>query len=383
MATTLLRALEATAAQHPVATIVYNDHFEIVDVNQATERLLGRERADLLGHSGLTYLHPDDLAVSARSLAADADPRRETPVIIRIIDANGEHIPVMAMIRSPEPPCDGVAYILSLMPAAFPASMDALLDALLTGADVPVLLDRVLAAAQATGHYLASIHHSVGFGGTGRLDTIVHAGIGDIANIGSPTIEAIARMVATESMGPLVVPAAELSMADVATASGATLHSAVFLPLRVKDVGAGVLVVWTYFPIGPFGQAQMERVGMIAELAVGRAIERAARGSIREVGDLTIDLVERTVTTGSRIAKLTPVESSIMGLLSDQPGRPVSREQIVQHLFGSTHVGDSRACDVHMRNLRAKLHDDPTNPRWIVTVRGIGYTLRPSRSTSH
>jgi DNA-binding response OmpR family regulator len=147
----------------------------------------------------------------------------------------------------------------------------------------------------------------------------------------------------------------------------------------VLGVVAGALVVWTEQEqfLGPHGHAYIERIAWLLGLGAGQEIERSARGSTRQVGSLLIDLVERTVTVEGRLVRLTPIESTILGMLSEMPGRPVSRERIVQHLFGSTHVGESRAADVHIKNLRLKLGDDSSSQRLIVTMRGVGYTLRP------
>jgi two-component system, OmpR family, response regulator RegX3 len=62
-------------------------------------------------------------------------------------------------------------------------------------------------------------------------------------------------------------------------------------------------------------------------------------------------------------------------LLAEQPERVFSRREIMQHLWDSDYVGDQRACDIHISNLRQKLERDPARPERIVTVRGVGYKL--------
>ena len=57
------------------------------------------------------------------------------------------------------------------------------------------------------------------------------------------------------------------------------------------------------------------------------------------------------------------------------PDRVFSRKEIMQHLWDSSYVGDQRACDIHISNLRRKVEADPSEPKRIVTVRGIGYKL--------
>jgi two-component system response regulator RegX3 len=72
---------------------------------------------------------------------------------------------------------------------------------------------------------------------------------------------------------------------------------------------------------------------------------------------------------------LTPSEFRLLDFLASDPERVFSRREIMQHLWDSSYVGDQRACDIHISNLRRKVELDPSDPRRIVTVRGIGYKL--------
>ena len=68
-------------------------------------------------------------------------------------------------------------------------------------------------------------------------------------------------------------------------------------------------------------------------------------------------------------------EFKLLLLLAEQPERVFSRREIMQHLWDSSYVGDQRACDIHVSNLRQKIEPDPANPQHLLTVRGIGYKL--------
>ena len=98
------------------------------------------------------------------------------------------------------------------------------------------------------------------------------------------------------------------------------------------------------------------------------------------VGDLEIELDEQRITVGGRTAMLTPCELRILTFLAEPPGRPRSRREILQHLWHAEHVGDERTCDVHISNLRRKIEEDPPRPRYLVTLRGLGYALAGSLS---
>ena len=72
---------------------------------------------------------------------------------------------------------------------------------------------------------------------------------------------------------------------------------------------------------------------------------------------------------------VTRSEFKLLALLASEPERAFSRRELMQHLWESEYVGDQRACDIHISNLRRKLEPDPAAPKRIVTVRGIGYKL--------
>jgi two-component system response regulator RegX3 len=104
--------------------------------------------------------------------------------------------------------------------------------------------------------------------------------------------------------------------------------------------------------------------------------ERAAtRGPVREIGGLRVDLGLRQVMVDDRAVYLTGSQFKLLSLLSDEPGRVITRREILYRLWDSTHEADAHVCDVHVSNLRHKIERDPRNPERILTVRGMGYKL--------
>jgi len=65
----------------------------------------------------------------------------------------------------------------------------------------------------------------------------------------------------------------------------------------------------------------------------------------------------------------------VLSLLASRPGEVFSRREIMEYLWDSTYVGDARACDVHIANLRRKIEPDPTHPSYVKTVYGAGYVF--------
>jgi two-component system response regulator RegX3 len=104
--------------------------------------------------------------------------------------------------------------------------------------------------------------------------------------------------------------------------------------------------------------------------------ERAAlRGPVREIGGLKVDLGRRQVVVDERVVYLTGSQFKLLALLAEEPGRIVTRREILHRLWESSHEADDHVCDVHMSNLRHKIERDPRKPERIVTVRGMGYKL--------
>jgi DNA-binding response OmpR family regulator len=96
------------------------------------------------------------------------------------------------------------------------------------------------------------------------------------------------------------------------------------------------------------------------------------------VGGLELDPARHLVKVDGRPVDLTPSELRLLTLLAGAPERVFRRREIMQHLWDSAYVGDERACDLHVSNLRRKIERDPERPERLVTVRAVGYKLVPS-----
>lgn len=96
-----------------------------------------------------------------------------------------------------------------------------------------------------------------------------------------------------------------------------------------------------------------------------------------QIGELKIDPKGRKILKGDRELHLTPMEWKILNLLVSEPGRAFSREEIKKAIWMEKKIYNwSRVLDVHIKNLREKLEDDPNNPTYIITVHGYGYKFR-------
>ncbi len=126
----------------------------------------------------------------------------------------------------------------------------------------------------------------------------------------------------------------------------------------------------------PFSMAELtSRVRAILR----RQEMHRVHSTVLQVGDLRIDLLARTVTTGSRVLSLTTAEFTVLNALAATPDKPLSRREIMK-LLGASSYGRA-SCDTHIKNLRRKLEVDPAHPQYLLTVRGLGYVLTdPTRT---
>jgi two-component system response regulator RegX3 len=136
---------------------------------------------------------------------------------------------------------------------------------------------------------------------------------------------------------------------------------------RVKglDIGADGYVT------KPF--SVVELVSRVRALLRRREIDRAA--SRLTLGGLRLDVARHTATVDDKPVLLTRAEFKLVALLASDPGRAFTRDELIQHVWGSEFVGDRRAIVVHVSNLRRKLEADPRRPKRLLTVRGTGYML--------
>lgn len=93
------------------------------------------------------------------------------------------------------------------------------------------------------------------------------------------------------------------------------------------------------------------------------------------IGNLSIDLDSRTVTIGHHHIDLTFKEFELLAAMAKHPNRVFTRDQLFAQVWGSDFLGESRTVDVHIRYLREKLEENPSQPKHILTVRGVGYRL--------
>jgi two-component system, OmpR family, response regulator RegX3 len=146
------------------------------------------------------------------------------------------------------------------------------------------------------------------------------------------------------------------------TAKGAELDRVLGLEIGADD-----------YVTKPFSMAEL--IGRIRAILRRRELDRSRGESRLRIGSLELNPMRHEARVDGDPKRLTPSEFKLLLLLAEQPERVFSRREIMQHLWDSDYVGDQRACDIHISNLRQKLERDPARPERIVTIRGVGYKL--------
>ena len=154
----------------------------------------------------------------------------------------------------------------------------------------------------------------------------------------------------------------------------------VFLTARTEEAERlrGLEIGGDDYVVKPFSVREL-----VARLKLRLRSSRAL-DSLARVGGLELDKERREVRLDGRLIPVTATEFQILERMLRQPGRVWSRAALLQAVWGlACHVTD-RTVDVHIRRLRSKLEADPSNPRYIRSVRGFGYTVRdPSEGSSN
>ena len=96
-----------------------------------------------------------------------------------------------------------------------------------------------------------------------------------------------------------------------------------------------------------------------------------------EAGPVRMDVERHVVTVNGGSVPLPLKEFELLELLLRNAGRVLTRMQLIDRIWGADYVGDTKTLDVHVKRLRSKIEPDPGNPRYLVTVRGLGYKFEP------
>jgi two-component system response regulator RegX3 len=115
------------------------------------------------------------------------------------------------------------------------------------------------------------------------------------------------------------------------------------------------------------------RVRVALRRAPAAGVDEEERADVIEVGDVCVDSARHEVTVRGEPVALPLKEFELLELLVANAGRVLTRDVLIDRIWGPNYYGDTKTLDVHIKRLRAKVETDPGNPSRIVTVRGVGY----------
>ena len=162
----------------------------------------------------------------------------------------------------------------------------------------------------------------------------------------------VCRELRTRSRVPIIMVTAKSSEIDTVVGLEVGADDYVTKPYRLRELVARMRAVLRRSPL-----AEQEQVS----------------GEVLEVGDLRLDPERHEVYLRAILVPLPLKEFELLELLMANAGRVLTRETLIDRVWGPHYVGDTKTLDVHVKRLRSKIEDDPSRPHRITTIRGLGY----------
>lgn len=164
----------------------------------------------------------------------------------------------------------------------------------------------------------------------------------------------VCRQVRAASFVPIIMVTAQTDTHDMVAGLEAGADDYVTKPVIVKELAARI-------------RATLRRSQLGSQMA--------AMGGVDRFGDVELLRDHSIVRKASQEVPLTRTEFQLLCEFADHPNMVLSRDQLLERVWGYEYLGDSRLVDAHVRRLRVKIEDQPDEPKLIVTVRGMGYRL--------
>ena len=170
----------------------------------------------------------------------------------------------------------------------------------------------------------------------------------------------VCRAIRAKSTVPIIMVTAKSSEIDTVVGLEVGADDYVTKPYRMRELVARMRAVMRRFE--------------------QRGDDDAVDDSVLEVGDVRLDAARHEVTVRGELVSLPLKEFELLELMLANAGRVLSRDVLIDRVWGHDYVGDTKTLDVHIKRLRSKVEPDPPNPTRIVTIRGLGYKYERPRT---
>ncbi|HEX2701354.1 MAG TPA: response regulator transcription factor [Acidimicrobiales bacterium] len=170
----------------------------------------------------------------------------------------------------------------------------------------------------------------------------------------------VCREIRSRSRTPIIMVTAKSSEIDTVVGLEVGADDYVTKPYRLRELVARMRAVLRRAP---------------------RQDANPGSGAVVEVGDVRLDPERHEVTVRGDHVALPLKEFDLLEILLDNAGRVLTRDLLIDRVWGSNYVGDTKTLDVHIKRLRSKLEHDPSNPQRIITIRGLGYRYEKASSS--
>jgi len=174
----------------------------------------------------------------------------------------------------------------------------------------------------------------------------------------------VCRSIRARSQVPIIMVTAKGAEIDTVVALEVGADDYVTKPYRLRELVARMRAVMRRTPAQGAAGAGTEWTDGVDEASV-------------EAGDVRVDLDQRRVFVRSEEVHLRRKEFELLRLLVDNAGRVLTRDVLIDRVWGTDYIGDTKTLDVHIKRLRSRIEADPSNPVLITTVRGVGYRFDP------
>ena len=164
----------------------------------------------------------------------------------------------------------------------------------------------------------------------------------------------VCRELRKKSQVPIIIVSAKGSEIDTVVGLEVGADDYIVKPYRLRELVARIRAALRRSSLTP---SEIDEVGF---------------GTVR-IGDISIDPEQHVVTVRGSVTKLPLKEFELLYVLIANAGRVMTRETLIDRVWGTDYYGDTKTLDVHIKRLRSKIEADPANPSQVVTIRGLGY----------